>query len=133
MSAKKKTDMEKLAMSIRRFAYAAYTATLVGKAPDCTINFNRRMREPLVGDLVIEISTVYRSRGTTDLDAVGYLEETTREKVVFTGDPDFVWDADVEGQSHPTEPVTYIRTLDGRRFRWTNASFVALPRPAEEP
>lgn len=119
--------LERLATSIRRFAYFAYSATLVGKAPDCTITFNRRMCEPQIGDLVIETSTVYRSRGTTDIDAVGYLEEITREKVVFDEDPDFVWDEAFEGQPHPTEPVTYIRTLDRRRFRWTNANFIALP------
>lgn len=119
-------ELEKLATSIRRFADAAYGATLVGRAPDCTIDFNRRMRAPQIGDLVIETSTVYRSRGTTDIDAVGYLEEVAREKVIFDDDPDFVWDETVEGQPHPTEPVTYIRTLDGRRFRWTNANFVAL-------
>lgn len=118
-------DLGALATMLRRSIYNAYRATLIGTPPLVTIRYQDRSRSPVVGDLVIEASTVYRSRGTTDLDSVGILEEDCREKVIFSGDPEFVWDEEVEGEPHPTERVFYIRTLDGRRFRWTNATMVA--------
>lgn len=118
-------DLAGLATMLRRSIYNAYRATLVGTPALVTARYQERSRFPVVGDLVIEASTVYRSRGTADLDSVGILEEDCQEKVIFDSDPEFVWDEDVEGEPHPTERVFYIRTLDGRRFRWTNATMVA--------
>lgn len=120
-------NIEALATSVRRLINNAVNATSVGNPAQVTEQFYKRSQDLRLGDLVAEMSTVYRSRGTSDIDAVGYLEEIAFEKVVFEGDPDFVWDEAVEGRPHPTERVYYIRTLDGRRFRWTNASFVAAP------
>lgn len=119
--------LDEIATAFRRLCYNAYVATLVGSPAKVTADFGDRMKDPKVGDFVIETSTVYRSRGTGDIDAVGVLEEVAWEKVAFDGDPDFVWDEAVEGRPHPLERVTYIRTLDGRRFRWVNASFIAAP------
>ena len=118
--------LEEIATAFRRLAYNAYYATLVGNPAKITEDFGNRMKDPMPGDFVIEISTIYRSKGTGDIDAIGILEEQVREKIQWD-DSDFVWDEEAEGQPHPTELITYIRTLDGRRFRWSNASFIALP------
>lgn len=127
MTDKKPVPLEEIATAFRHLCYNAYTATLVGNPAKVTADFGDRMKDPKIGDFVIETSTVYRSRGTGDIDAIGVLEEVAWEKVAFDSDPEFVWDEAVEGRPHPLERVTYIRTLDGRRFRWVNASFVAAP------
>lgn len=119
--------LDEIAGAFRALIYNAYIATLVGSPAKVTERFGDRMKSPQVGDWVAEVSTMYRSRGTTDIDALGKLEEIAWEKVAFESDPEFVWDEAVEGRPHPTERVYYIRTLDGRRFRWTNASIVAAP------
>lgn len=119
-------ELEAIATAFRRCAYNAYLNTLVGSAPPRVIEALERMKNPRVGDWVIETTTVWM--GTrSDLDGIGILEEIAREPFVFSGDPDFVWDEEVEGAPHPTETVYYLRTMDGRRFRWTNASIVAVP------
>jgi len=119
-------DLKEVATAFRRLMYNAYVATLVGHPARSTERFGDRMKQPQVGDWVTETSTVYRSRGTEDIDAIGKLEEIAWEPVDF-GDPEFVWDEAIEGGPHPKEKVFYIRTLDGRRFRWVNADFVAAP------
>lgn len=113
-----------LATIIRGFANNAHGATLVGDPWPVTRTFQERMSNVELGDLVVEQST--RRSPEDDLNAVGWLEETAWEKVDF-GDPEFVWDEDAEGEPHPTEQIFYIRTLDGRRFRWSNARFIAVP------
>lgn len=127
MDKERPVPLADIATAFRRLCYNAYTATLVGSPAKVTADFGDRMKDPKVGDFVIETSTVYRSRGTGDIDAIGVLEEVAWEKVVWPGDPEFVWDEVAEGKPHPLERVTYIRTLDGRRFRWINASFIAAP------
>lgn len=119
-------DLERLATTLRRSIYNAYMATLVGDAPEVTKRYYKRASKPQIGDLVTEATTIggMRHDNATDLDGVGILEDVTWEPVDF-GDPDFVWDEAEEGRPHPTEQVFYIRTLDGRRFRWVNANFVA--------
>lgn len=117
-------QLEEYARVLRTSAYNAYTNTLVGTAPQCIYDAGARMKAPVVGDWVIETSTIYMN-GRSPLDAVGILEEAGREPVVWS-DPDFVWDEEEQGVPHPTEQVWYIRTLDGRRFRWTNASIIAI-------
>lgn len=122
----KPVDLKQLATLMRRAIYSAFDATLINNAPPVTRNFFERTRNPKVGDLVIETTTVYgmRHANATDLDGIGILEEIAWEPVIF-GDPDFVWDEKVEGEPHPTEKCFYIRTFDGRRFRWTNANIIA--------
>lgn len=122
----KPVDIETLATLMRRSIYNAYCATLIGTPVLVTKRYSERARSPQVGDLVIESSTVFGMRhdNASDLDGIGILEEIAREKVVW-GDPDFVWDEDIEGQPHPTERIYYIRTFDGRRFRWENATMIA--------
>jgi hypothetical protein len=115
-------QLERLATTLRRFAYYAGRATLVGNPAQVTREFNDRMRNLQVGDLVIETTTVFgfRHSPASDLDGIGWLEEVALEHVQME------WDEETDGP-HPTEPVHYIRTFDGRRFRWVNASFEALP------
>lgn len=127
MDAIKPIALEAVATALRRNIYCAYSATLVGSPAEVTRRYSDRARTPQIGDMVIEASTVYgmRHENATDLDGVGILEEISQERVIFDGDPDFVWDEEEEGHPHPTEKVFYIRTLDGRRFRWTNANMVA--------
>lgn len=125
-------DLEKLARGIAMMAYNASGAVLVGKAPQCVHDLRKRFEDIQVGDLIVEITTAGMDgrRGPKyfrpALDAVGYLVKVTWEPVVW-GDPDFVWDEAVEGKPEPTEKCIYINTLDGREFRWTNASFVSAP------
>jgi hypothetical protein len=128
-----KLDLEKLARDIATMAYNASGNVLVGHGPPCVFELSDRFRDVRVGDLVVETTTALMDgrKGPKyhrpALDAVGYLLRITWEPIVFTGDPDFVWDEKVEGRPHPKEECVYIRTLDGREFRWTNASFVSAP------
>ena len=122
-----KMDLEAIATAFRRSAYNAYRNTLIGNAPKIVTDAFDRMTAPEIGDWVIETSTVHRMRHSpsSDLDGIGILEAVEWEKVVF-GDPEFVWDEEAEGKPHPTEKIYYIRTMDGRQFRWSNASIVAI-------
>jgi hypothetical protein len=124
-----KMELEAIATAFRRSAYNAYSNTLISGPKIITDAFNR-MTNPQVGDWVIETSTVFMTRPrmrrspSSDLDGVGILEEIAWENVQFP-DPGFVWNEEEEGRPHPTEKIYYIRTLDGRRFRWSNASIIA--------
>lgn len=120
-------NLEAIATAFRRAAYNAYMCTLIGSAPGIVIKAGNRMKAPKLGDWVIETSTVhgFRDKTQTDLDGIGILESIEQEKVDF-GDSDFVWNEAEEGRPHPTETVYYLRTMDGRRFRWVNASIVAI-------
>lgn len=119
--------LEAIATAFRRSAYNAWSNVLIGNAPPDVQMAYERMRNPVVGDWVFEATTIYgmRHENATDLDGIGILEEDTREPFVFT-DPDFIWDEESEGKPHPTERVFYIRTMDGRRFRWVNARLIAI-------
>lgn len=123
-------DLEEVARTIGLSAYNAWTATLVGNPARTTADLNHRMRDVQLGDWVVETTTILMSSQRVGgrrpaLDAVGKLLKITEEKVRYE-DPDFVWDEAEEGRPHPTERCYYIRTLDNREFRWTNAMFVAV-------
>lgn len=110
-----------LAQTLRRVTHNCWLATLIGNAPPATEKLRQRMKSLSIGDLVIEISTIYQSRGTSDIDAVGYLERISQE-------PAFAdWDELAEGEPCPTETAYYIKLFDGRSFRWTNANFISCP------
>lgn len=130
----KPIDLEEIATVMRRSIYNAYSNTLIGNAPQRVTDAYDRMTNPKIGDWVIEASTVYgfRHNPSSPLDGVGILENVAHEKVDF-GDPEFVWDEKEEGRPHPTEKVHYIRTMDGRLFRWTNAMIVAAPAELKGP
>lgn len=119
-------DLEKLAREVATALYNAYSNTLVGRAPQCVFDLGDRFKDVRAGDLVVEVTTCLMRNGRPAIDAVGHLLRITEEPVDF-GDPEFVWDEKAEGRPHPTERCYYIRTLDGREFRWTNASFISAP------
>lgn len=125
-----KRELEELARVIGLSAYNAEGAALVGDPAPVTEAFYKRTQDVRIGDWVVERTTIAMSVSNTHyrpaLDAVGRLIKITEEKVAFD-DPDFVWDEKEEGRPHPTEKCVYIRTLDGREFRWTNASFLSIP------
>lgn len=116
-------DMARL---IAHSGYTAYTFTLVGsRAPIVTDAYNR-MKNPRVGDLVLETSTYYRE--PWDPGGLGYLLEVADESLN--------WPADVVADCGLTEPPTerawyikpFVPTQDGQwRVRWSNANFIALP------
>jgi hypothetical protein len=82
-----------------------------------------------VGDLVLEVSTFHMHFGSSPrrpgrlLDNIGVIEEIAHEPVAIDG----VWNEEEEGQPRPLEIIRYLRTLDGRRFRWSNAMFIKVP------
>lgn len=120
-------ELEQIARAIVLSNYHAYVNTLVGTAPQCVHDLTNRYRDIRPGDFVIEITTALMfDRGRSSLDAVGQLLRITQEPADF-GDPEFIWNEEEEGCPHPTERCTYIRTFDGREFRWTNASFISIP------
>jgi hypothetical protein len=75
----------------------------------------KRMDHPILGDLVIELST-----GAQQVNAIGYLEKVVEEPVQ-------PWDEEENEEPAPLEKVTYIRLLmDSSTCRWTNARFVTI-------
>lgn len=82
-----------------------------------------RIRHPQVGDLVLEVSTVYgwKSKSASPGSALGKLLRIEQEPV---STPE-VWEGP---EPIPTEQVYYIEPLDGSlaEARWTNARFIAL-------
>lgn len=123
----KEIGLETISTAFRLCAYNCITNAMIGDAPLVVRRAYERMKNPSVGDWVIEASTIHEFRhlNGADLNGIGVLEEIAWEKVDFE-DPAFVWDEEAEGAPHPTERVYYIRTMDGRRFRWTNATIVAV-------
>lgn len=108
-----------IARVLRVSAYRAYLNTLIGAAPPCVQEAYKRMTHPRVGDWVIEISTIYIA-SRSDVEGVGVLEEIAREPIDF-----LEWDEAEDGPV-PEETVYYLRLIDGRRFRWSNASIIAV-------
>lgn len=116
-------QLEELARIICRVTDNAYGASLVGNAAAATRALYDDLNDIRPGRMVVEITSLgMRSY----LDNLGTLLRVTDEPVVFS-DPNFIWDEKEEGRPHPTEKCTYIKTLDGREFRWTNARFIAVP------
>ncbi len=79
-----------------------------------------RMKNPQPGDFVVE-----QSGGLRQLDcaaAVGWLDRVEQEPA-FAEDE---WDIETDGPM-PLERVVYIKTIDGRDYRWVNCSFVQVP------
>lgn len=111
------------AAAIRSSAYAAYSMSLSGAFPSAVSLYNW-MKKMSPGDLVFETSTAwYPDR---DINAVGILEKIVREPISAV-DPDFEWNEEEEGEPEPTWECFYIKTLDGRPYRWHNASFLRVP------
>lgn len=112
-------------------AYNLYSLTICGNPSPQNQAVGRYMRrEPMMGQLVMEISTIgMRDR---DVNRLGRLLSTTREEVVHRGDDpaqQAAWRDEFlqGGEPVPTEKVWYIVTPDGRLFRWWNADFICVP------
>lgn len=123
-----KAQLEEAARLVCCSAYAAYMATLRGDVPvGSSKNF-----EAIVGRTVFE-SMMWRMGKPSILDCIGVLERLEREPICTEED----WRDPVIGHGAypnepvPTEQVWYIRTLDGREVRWTNALFVLVPDSAD--
>lgn len=92
-------DFSKIARAIFHGASLAFRIGLYSRVDSEAHGCYRRSRDPVVGDLVVEISTF----GDRDhLDRVGWL--------VSHEDCRFV-----------------IRTLDGRELSWENCDFITAP------
>lgn len=105
-------------------AYAAYAATLRGDVPVGSYkNF-----DPVVGHPVVEYA-MSRLSSMDVLDCIGVLERNLREPRFSQEE----WNENGDGPERPIpdEEVWYIRTLDGREVRWTNALFIRVPDSAD--
>jgi hypothetical protein len=112
----------RIANAIRVSAHALWCSTLRGGALSMDEFWSGELRVLEPGRLVYEASTVhYPARS---IDAVGLFLRSAREPV-FTLEQ---WEEGGGGEDPiPLETVYYIQTLDGREFRWTNATFYAVP------
>ena len=117
-------------------SHAAYMLTLRGDiAPSLSDHF-----KPEVGSMAMEISTFHmrfdanrklasigRYPGAALLDNIGTLERVTREPVMAPEK----WNEGIENRAEwevpGDEQVFYLRTLDGREVRWTNARMIKVP------
>ena len=101
------------ANAIRAATHAAYMMSIAHPGSHYQ-EMGERMRNPVPGDLVVEISTVYFR--TDASDAVGELLREVREPY-----------PDQEPGEDATERVVYIKAFDGAEIRWVNCQFVAVP------
>lgn len=110
-------ELAKVAEALAHAIHAAYSMSLNGYGIG---EKYRPTLEARVGDFVVEQTTFYRgvTRAVHYLDSVGVLERITHEPV----------EGDWDDEPPPTERVWYIRTLDGRSYRWVNARFIGCPR-----
>ena len=117
MSNKGKTgvDVQRL---LRVSAHQLWLATLVGDPPPSLSRLHARIASVSPGNLVAEISTAYQREH--DECAVGRLVARRREALRFELEDEAV---DFLQRS---EVAWYLELLDGRLFRWHNASFVRV-------
>lgn len=92
-----------------------WRAHLIGGAPPFLQRQTDRMRALQPGDLVLELSALYR-QGTRPEDAIGYLVATEVREIV-----------DEDGDVWPEQHWIIRRLVDGQEVDWTNATLVALP------
>jgi hypothetical protein len=109
-----------LARLVEVSAYNLYLATLVGNPAPITRQVHDRIRNPRVGDLVTETSTIYDPARTAE--RLGRLDRIAREPE-FGADE---WDEATEGRPAPLETVYYITTLNGESRRWNDCEFIAV-------
>jgi hypothetical protein len=119
------TRMERL---LEVSAYRLYLSCLGNTAPDARVLYGR-MINPQVGDVVMEISTIHhdgqrpRYESRTG-DRIGTLMRIESEPMHT---PEQWAEGGYGDEPIPTERAWYLRLLDGREYRWVNASFIALP------
>jgi hypothetical protein len=113
--------------------YTAWSNTLIGGAPPIVRAYYERASHPRPGDLVVETSSLgLRIRdGRQPETCVGILERRTVETLPYLDDDG---NPDPEGGAYDEE-AWYIRLLvqpEAEPYRWTNATFVAIPRTMAE-
>jgi hypothetical protein len=121
MKEEQKIDQEEMLRLVASSAYTAYVNTLSGKNSPAQDFYYKRMSKPVVGDLVVETSSLcfYIRNCKSLINHIGRLESIKSEPY-----PD--WEAE-EGEDIPERNIWVIRTLDNRQFEWENCSFVAIP------
>jgi hypothetical protein len=129
----KRAQLQEAARLACYSAYAAYTATLRGDVPAGS----HKNFDPVVGEPVVEVSTIsmwddperYAVREEFAhlrdvLNCIGTLERIAWEPCHT---PEEWEELKTEGEEVPKQKAWYIRTLDGREFRWENANFIRVP------
>lgn len=114
-----------LARLISHSGYLAYMNTLVGNAtPAIRATFDR-MRRPVPGDLVLEITTY--NREPWDPGALGYLVRVVDE-IVHEPTEEDPYEEPFSYEERAWYVRPFVPTEDGRaEVRWHNAEFIALP------
>lgn len=102
--------LELLAISV----YVAWHNTLCGNQSQDQNEYYKRLGNPQIGDLVLEITTMHR---VAAMDRIGYLEA-----IEFRDAPG--WD---DESPAPKEKYWRIRKLDGELFEWSNSRFIVIP------
>jgi hypothetical protein len=102
-------------------AYLAWWNTLCGNPSPNQEDYQRRMNNPIPGDLVLETTTLARGSPPNN---IGRLLSVVPEPY-----PD--WDD--EEEPVPTRDIWTIETLDGQRVRWENCHFIKIPEDAYAP
>lgn len=109
---------------IESLIYNLYGATLVGNPAPSVKALHDRMVNPKVGDLVLEVSSIWQEGRTGT--RLGRLVKIALEPM-YTAEQ---WYGDMEAEPEekiPNEHVWYLTLADGREYHWTNAQFVAVP------
>lgn len=113
-------------------------ATMVGNPAPAVERVGNRLRTPLVGDLVVEVTAFYRHRRDPDtaLKGFGYLVERRREW--WTTDEEWerekAEDGGLDDSDRSTDEAWYIQygpePVD--ICRWTNCEFYVVPIDPDE-
>jgi hypothetical protein len=104
-------------------AYELWRASLCA-GPQSIHNLFEELKNPKVGDLVMETST-HCMQGRDPLEGIGRLVGVTQEPMCTTE----AWkEGGGEGEPIPMETVYTIALVfdDGRLFRWRNAMFIKV-------
>lgn len=106
------TTLDLLAIS----AYTAWRNTITGRQSPDQQQYYNRMHNPIIGDLVLEITTFHSHPA---IDRIGRL-------VSVTDEPYPTWAND--GECHVRFGTVHtIETLDSRMYKWENCDFVVIP------
>jgi hypothetical protein len=131
-----------LGRALRLLAINVYTQwgnLLMGSAPPRIQAAYERMKNPQVGDVVLETSTMWQNARNADGEGqfpnIGTLLRVAQEPIMSAedfakmhADGDYWERADETLDDIPKERVYYIAPLDGSvpEYRWTNASFIRV-------
>lgn len=116
----KKLEINDVVELLAVSAYVAWVNT-IGSSTPAQRHYFERMMSPVLGDLILEITTRGRARA---IDRIGRLISVTQEPYDY---PD--WDVSEDGPI-PTRDVWIIETLDNRKFHWENCDFIVIPEDA---